>query len=282
MSIHCKNAYDMHVQTYISEVFDDISLLSSIYHKMLSLVTLHQFLHRFPEDPVYIIKHPRATDAPPVGIDFNSHAVTLVNLIINEENVHDSVEELLSDFINLPFMSTDELKIQYGSFFESLCKQLKLRGIRFNDAVFRAEMIGSVMNSSHWASLAEWMHHFTDHMVDVSHNKYQSIATGKYQDALHYIDEHLGNPMLSVRDIAEALGLTTPTLIHVFKKNLDTTPAKYIREKRLEESLALLKDSDKSLQEICDLCGFGSMETFHRTFKSTYGLPPGQFRKLHS
>ena len=68
----------------------------------------------------------------------------------------------------------------------------------------------------------------------------------------------------------------------VFRQQMQTSPTRHIRSRRLEEAARLLTESDRSVSEICTQCGFGSLETFHRVFRQEYGITPGKFRKLQA
>ncbi|MCR5784496.1 MAG: AraC family transcriptional regulator [Eubacterium sp.] len=277
----CKKEYDLNVNTYISEVFSDIPTLSSIYHKMLSVVTLHQYLNSFPKDNIYIMSHPAATDPGPSNLSFAQNAASLANKLALNENYDELLLEIVESFMITPFMSTDELRIKFGDFFETLMLELRLRGFKINIPTYRTQMISALMNATHWSDIENWLKEFTFSMKTFSENKSRKAALAKYNEAMEYIDTHLDDPLLSVRDIAEEIGLASPALISFFKKNTDLTPAKYIREKRLSKAADMLSSDFKNIHEISDECGFGSVETFHRAFKSKYGISPGQFRNLN-
>lgn len=107
-----------------------------------------------------------------------------------------------------------------------------------------------------------------------------STPPGKRSDfaALRrWIRDHLGQD-LSVPALAERLGVTPRHLNRVFKADTGTTPGKYVEAARLERSRWLLERSDKTLPAIARETGFGSVEAFHRTFRNTLGVTPGQYR----
>ena len=283
MQVHsrCKKEYDINVFSYISEVFSDISLLSSIYHKLLSLVTLHQFENHFSPDGIFSMNRPDASAPSPIQNDMSGYTTELSNLIIAGQDTSFIIDKVLKTFIDTPYISTDELRKGFGEFYDSLSKELRLRGLRFNETLFHEEMIQAVMNAKHFTELSDWLIDFINHMKNVAQNKHQLAATSKYRMALSYIDENIADPMLSVRDIAEVVNLKSPALITLFKKNINMTPAAYIRETRLKKAAGLLGEGRLNVQQVSEKCGFGSTESFHRIFKVAYGLSPGRFRDLN-
>jgi len=71
--------------------------------------------------------------------------------------------------------------------------------------------------------------------------------------------------------------------LSAFKKEFtaiyNTTPGKWLQEKRLEYSRYLLQTTGQNIDEICTESGFENQSHFIRVFKNKYGLPPHKFRK---
>jgi AraC-like DNA-binding protein len=89
------------------------------------------------------------------------------------------------------------------------------------------------------------------------------------------------------RDFARALDI--PTLaaiahvsqahfIRVFKETFGETPHRYLQRRRVERAMFLLRETDRSITEICFDVGFGSLGTFSRTFTEIVGEPPTTYR----
>lgn len=93
-----------------------------------------------------------------------------------------------------------------------------------------------------------------------------------------YIDEHLGDPELGAAQIAEAFGLSRPTLYRLFEPMGGV--AAHILRRRLDRSLADLTSSHRSrrIAEIAHRCGFRSEAAFSRAFRSAFGMTPSDAR----
>lgn len=87
---------------------------------------------------------------------------------------------------------------------------------------------------------------------------------------------------LSISDIASELHISTYYLMHIFKKQTGITINEYKMALRLAKAKKLLRDSNKTLSEIADFCGFESLQYFSRAFKKAEGLIPSKYRKQHS
>lgn len=94
--------------------------------------------------------------------------------------------------------------------------------------------------------------------------------------AIEYIHEHYATTRVS--DLADFIGISRYYLTHIFKEKLNTSPQKYILNYRLEKSHQLLCSTDLSIQEIAEQVGYDNPLTFSKTFKSTYGLSPQNYR----
>ena len=121
------------------------------------------------------------------------------------------------------------------------------------------------------------------------------ILTGKGHHPLkHYFSEICASSRPSVRAIMEAnfsqnlsmgefarLCARSLTAFKAeFKRIFQTTPGKWLQERRLEYSRYLLETTDLMLDEVCYMSGFENSTHFIRVFKNKYGLPPGRFKMV--
>jgi AraC-like DNA-binding protein len=56
-----------------------------------------------------------------------------------------------------------------------------------------------------------------------------------------------------------------------------TTPGKWLMEKRLEYSKYLIETTDMNIEGVCIESGFENRSHFIRVFKNKFGLTPGRF-----
>jgi AraC-like DNA-binding protein len=101
--------------------------------------------------------------------------------------------------------------------------------------------------------------------------------------ARRYITEHLADPDLSPPGVAQALRVSVRYL-HLLFRDEDTSPARWILERRLEQATGLLADprqAGRSVTEIAFSVGFKDASHFTRAFKSRHGLGPREYRRDH-
>ena len=66
--------------------------------------------------------------------------------------------------------------------------------------------------------------------------------------------------------------------IRTFKQTFGETPHRYLQRRRLERAMALLRETDRPVTEICLEVGFASLGTFSRTFTRVLGMSPTAYR----
>jgi AraC-like DNA-binding protein len=101
-----------------------------------------------------------------------------------------------------------------------------------------------------------------------------------YKMTEYYVNQLYTNKMLNVSAIAEELKFSAVHISKIFKKFSGIYLSDYINALRLEHAKELL-NSEETLVNIADKCGFGSFRTFMRVFKKQEGITPGQYKSIH-
>src|SRR5690242_14635266 len=66
--------------------------------------------------------------------------------------------------------------------------------------------------------------------------------------------------------------------IRTFKQTFGETPHRYLQRRRLERAMALLRETERPVTDICLEVGFASLGTFSRTFARVLGMSPTAYR----
>jgi transcriptional regulator GlxA family with amidase domain len=64
-----------------------------------------------------------------------------------------------------------------------------------------------------------------------------------------------------------------------FRATFGEPPHRYLQRRRVERAMELLRETDRSVTEICFDVGFSSLGTFSRTFGAIVGEPPSNYRR---
>ena len=85
---------------------------------------------------------------------------------------------------------------------------------------------------------------------------------------------------LSVRAIAEKLGISMYYISHLFKKATGITIVDYKKELKITRAKNFLVNTDKKISQIAQECGFGSDSYFSKVFMASENLSPTQYREF--
>ena len=83
---------------------------------------------------------------------------------------------------------------------------------------------------------------------------------------------------LSVADLARAAGLSPAHFSREFRRTFGEAPHQYLLTRRLERAAALLRNTDRTVTEICFAVGLASLGSFTTSFRRLYGLSPLAYR----
>jgi len=84
---------------------------------------------------------------------------------------------------------------------------------------------------------------------------------------------------LSINDLAGLCDLSLSTFNRNFQELFKTSPASYIKTKRLEKAKALLTNSALTISEIAYNTCFVDVAHLSKSFKAIYGISPTEYRK---
>ncbi len=82
---------------------------------------------------------------------------------------------------------------------------------------------------------------------------------------------------LDVRALAAVAYLSEAHFIRSFRAAFGETPHRYLQRRRVERSMFLLRETDRSVIDVCFDVGFTSRGTFSRTFRDIVGETPSSY-----
>ena len=86
---------------------------------------------------------------------------------------------------------------------------------------------------------------------------------------------------LDVRAVAAVAHISPAHFGRCFREVFGETPHRYLQRRRVERSMFLLRETDRSVTDICFDVGFNSLGTFSRTFRDIVGATPSAYRAGH-
>lgn len=100
----------------------------------------------------------------------------------------------------------------------------------------------------------------------------------RLKKALSFMRENYKSE-LSLRQIAESVGISTRYFCSFFKDMTGKTPIEYLNAYRIERACDILTETDTSVTRIAYDTGFNDLSYFIKTFKAQKGCSPSTYRK---
>ncbi|PWM33435.1 MAG: hypothetical protein DBX58_01355 [Clostridiales bacterium] len=122
------------------------------------------------------------------------------------------------------------------------------------------------------------LRHFSNSASPVSVKK-TSGSIHVVKSAMTYIQEYHTEP-LTLESVSNHMGFNPYYFSKLFKKYAGLGFKDYLNRIRIEHANALLETSDEEIAAIAYKCGFNSIRTFNRIYKSVYNHSPSQ-KKHH-
>ncbi|MDR3436514.1 helix-turn-helix domain-containing protein [Telmatospirillum sp.] len=105
-----------------------------------------------------------------------------------------------------------------------------------------------------------------------------AIRAARLRSAQDYIARHAADPALSPETVAAALGMSTRQLHSLFETSAKSF-SRHLAAERVDRAVrALTFDPSRSITDIAFACGFESLPTFYRAFRTIVGMTPTELR----
>ena len=99
-------------------------------------------------------------------------------------------------------------------------------------------------------------------------------------DICNFIKKHYMEN-ITLDTLAKIVHLNKNYLTRKFKKKIGITPIAYLIQIRLENAKTLLSETDYTIKNISELCGYNDPAFFNYYFKNFYNITPLQYRNFY-
>lgn len=101
----------------------------------------------------------------------------------------------------------------------------------------------------------------------------------KVMGILIYIQDHFQT--LTLQKAADYFGFSPSHFSKMIKESTGQSFIQIIKGIKLDKACELLKETNLTITSICELIGYNNSEHFTRTFKTTFNITPGEYRKMY-
>ncbi|HTH05242.1 MAG TPA: AraC family transcriptional regulator, partial [Ilumatobacteraceae bacterium] len=102
-------------------------------------------------------------------------------------------------------------------------------------------------------------------------------ATRHLLRAKDLVDRRYAEP-LTVADLAREAGLSPAHFSREFHRTFGESPHQYLLTRRLERAAALLRNTDRTVTQVCLDVGWSSVGSFTTSFRRIHGRSPTEYR----
>ena len=171
------------------------------------------------------------------------------------------------ELIGFPYKLSNRNRSFYGEIVRELTREFAVKSPGWNGSMT------SVLHSLALHTLRYEAESFRDVANIAGHEDIPRLFP-----VVEWIDQHLEDNLISVRDLARRVYLSETHFRRLFKQVFGTSPVKFIRNRRIDHACALLRTSKLSVKEISQQCGFSDTSFFSRVFRSVTGQTPASYR----
>lgn len=107
--------------------------------------------------------------------------------------------------------------------------------------------------------------------------KTMSTSNASIISAIEYIDNNLDR-RLTLDQVSSKVYLSDYYFSKLFKKETGLSFSVYLNARKIQKAMILLKESNKSVNDISDALGFTRLSYFSQTFKKYTGVAPTKYR----
>ena len=120
------------------------------------------------------------------------------------------------------------------------------------------------------ASAAVTLHHYEEY----------SGRNFDFALVLHHIQHNYRTVTLA--SLAKTFHFSETYLSKLIRKNMKQSFTEVLRTLKMNHALEYLMNTSMKVSEIAEAVGYDSVDHFSRTFRKVYGMPPQEYKKLHS
>lgn len=224
----------------------------------------------FLDHNIYEVSAPALCIVPPFCMHkTEGDAYERINLYVSRENLTESERFFLENQDNAPVFRLDPAK-------EPLLKELLFFAANLPDNALNLNILLNAFHVIFYLMRKQGV--LTPAGVRCNKETALSRNNNTVLRVAEYINSHY-TENFTVKDLCALFYISKNTLCSHFFKVMRCSLMQYRTHVRLNKAKEFLLSSDKSMEEIAELCGFSSANYFSLIFKQKIGVSPAGYRK---
>lgn len=197
--------------------------------------------------------------------------------IADEKNLIEERERL---FEIIEKESREEIEIHVHAAILAIAMRFERDHSKFSD-VFnnKYNYIEKLSRLEEIRSIKIWLTNYFAWIMDYSATKLNVVETDVIVKAKRYIADNYEDAELSLKKVADYVGLNEKYFTNRFSKETGETFSSYVTKLRMQKAKELLKTTSFKIYEISEMVGYHNVEHFNRMFKKLNDVSPAQYRK---
>lgn len=194
------------------------------------------------------------------------------------------VVQFRSDMLGSNFLALPEIN-KIDNLIVNARKGIKLKG-NLNKSIQQKlkkiekqkgfEQLSTLLNCLHKISVSEEYEYLTEYYFTYSSNNAQNRIGKVYEYTMnHYKGK------ITLEEVAKITNKSVSIFCNYFKINTKKTYIQFLNEVRINQACKLLKNSDKTITDICFESGFNNWANFSVQFKKMLSISPREYRKKY-
>lgn len=169
--------------------------------------------------------------------------------------------------------------------------KLSVKGISFSEDTID-QLTDRLLALSHkdgfdaFVELISILHHLSisknrEILCDEMMNSSDFANSEQLKNVFGYIEQKY-QEKIRIEDVAQSLNMTESTLSRLIKKRTGKSFVNFLNDYRIGFACRWLTETNQSVSEIADRCGFYNISNFNRIFKKNKGCTPIEYRQNFS
>ncbi|WP_309119800.1 response regulator [Paenibacillus sp.] len=174
-------------------------------------------------------------------------------------------------------------KGQFSSLYTKfICSEIMTKAVvkeQKNSLTVINEYLDKITRSPSLHDLKDLLFDLFDRLESDVGTKGKGESANKIVEQIKQMVEARYDQDLSLEGIAEQVYLTPSYVSYLFKKETGQSLIRYITQVRMDKAVALLRDTNMKIVDICQKLGYRNSNYFIQSFRQHYGVTPAKFRE---